>query len=122
MTEPEVLTAVSADEVATAILAKDPDHGGAVKFEGWLADDSDATMFRLYTCPSFLEYLEIAKDDLMGQVKGGLERPTGGSTIWVKRGAAVRRVQLGRAEHFDELVHGASSDDPAAAGWPPRGR
>lgn len=120
MIEPVIQTTVSADEVATAILAKDPDGRGAVKFEGWVAAAPDAQTFRLYTSPSFLEYLEVAKDDIMVQAKGTLERPSGGSAIWVKRGAPVKRVQLGKAEHFDELVYGASNDDPAAAGWPPR--
>lgn len=119
MIEPEVQPVVSPDEVATTILAKDPDGEGAVKFEGWVAAP-DADTVRLYTSPPFLEYLEIAKADVMVQVKATLERPAGGSTIWVKRGAPVKRVQVGKAEHFEELVLGASSDDPAAARWPPR--
>jgi hypothetical protein len=114
---------VTPDDVATQILRSDGKHDGAVKFEGWLAgpEDSAPGLLRLYTCPSFLEWLQISDADILGQVKGTLGRPAGGSTIWVRRGASVRRVQAGVAEHFEDLVHGSSSDDPAAAPWPPRG-
>jgi hypothetical protein len=114
---------VTPDDAATQILGNDGEQHGAVKFEGWLAgpEDSAPGLLRLYTCPSFLEWLQISPGDILGQVKGTLGRPAGGSTIWVRRGAGVRRVQAGVAEHFEDLVEGSSGDDPAAARWPPRG-
>lgn len=113
----------SADSVATDIVSKDTDGLGAAKFEGWLAgepgdpDPSPAT-FRCYTHPQFLEWLEIATDDILGQVPT-TGRPAGGSTIWVKRGAKIKRCQVGQARYFEELAAGASIDDPAATRYPP---
>jgi hypothetical protein len=105
----------SADFVANAVGAY---AGGASKFTGWLADP-DGPNLRLYTGPRFQEWLEFAADAVLAQVQNSPHCPPGGSIVWVKRDAVVTRCQTSSAYRFEDLVEGASSDDPAAARWPP---
>jgi hypothetical protein len=123
MMESATVQEISADDIATEILANDAGHDGAAKFEGWVAGPSgdDPVTFRVYTQPTFLEWVEIAADDILGQVKVTTGRPVGGSTVWVRRGASITRSQVGSAQYFEDLARGASCDDPAATRYPPHG-
>jgi hypothetical protein len=122
-----------------AVVTDGIEGEGAVMFKGWLgpidaahapgaqpapADAQPAPAdaagpvvgadnFRFFTDPQFLEWLELSRDDILYQTIAASDDPEGGSVIWVKREARIRRCQAGRAYWFEQLM-ADTADDPTA--------
>jgi hypothetical protein len=109
----------AADAILPTVGVDGSQHfDGASKFEGWvgsISDDANATdPFRLFTQPSFMEWMEIAQADLLFQIQPGPQDPLGRSVIWVKRDARIRKCQSGRACWFEDMLRMTPADDPTA--------
>lgn len=107
------------DQVAADVLSRG-DGLGATRFDGWVGPaehrDGDSEVFRLFTSPTFMEWLEISDDDVLAQVSGnGMSE--GRSAVWVRREARIKRCQSGCAFWFADAQE-KTRDDPTAR-WPP---
>lgn len=115
---------VSSDTAAVDIIMRSTEGEGAVMFKGWLLKPSEAGggtdtppgRVRFFTDPQFLDWLEIPADDIVYQTKADADDPEGGSVIWVKREARIRRCEAGRAYWFEQRK-ADMADDPTAR-WP----
>jgi hypothetical protein len=112
---------ITVDTVAEDVVERDAGLG-ATRFDGWLGPpavepaEGEPRVFRLFTAPSFLEWLEISERDILAQVSGnGFSE--GRSAVWVNREARIKRCQAGCAYWFAEMQEKVR-DDPTAR-WPP---
>jgi hypothetical protein len=116
------------DAAALAIIKSDDEGEGVVMFKGWLgsmdgdpvpdpADPVAADHVRFFTDPQFLDWLEIPSIDIFHQTSASADDPEGGSVIWVRREARIRRCEYGRAYWFARQKT-ETADDPTAR-WPP---
>jgi hypothetical protein len=73
-------------------------------------------VLRLFTSPTFLEWLEIPEDEILARIPGA-QLDEGRSVVWVRREARIRRCQSGCAYWFADAQEKVR-DDPTAR-WPP---
>jgi hypothetical protein len=120
------------DAAAVEVVNADTNGKGAVMFKGWLGPTAalpnapganapdpkvQAGHVRFFTHPQFLDWLEIDAEDILYQTNAAADDPEGGSVIWIKREARIRRCQDGEACWFEHAM-GETADDPTAhQGW-----
>ena len=71
------------------------DGEGLVVLRGYLAQDADAQVWRLYITLTLDEYFLIQNRDIVSQHQH--EQPGAGSTVWVRGGAGLRLVRMVKA-------------------------
>jgi hypothetical protein len=122
------------DVAAEDIIRSDTEGEGVVMFKGWLgpieggavstpadgADEAGASVdvehVRFFTDPQFLDWLEIPVKEIFHRTSASADDPEGGSVIWVRREARIRRCEYGRAYWFHHQKV-ETADDPTAR-WP----
>lgn len=122
------------DAAAVEVVNADINGEGAVMFKGWLgskkvlpnapnANQPDRKVqpgrVRFFTHPHFLEWLEIDAGDILYQTTAAAHDPEGGSVIWIKRNAPIRRCQAGKAYWFEHPMADATDDPTVHQGWRP---
>lgn len=110
-------------DVAEAVARPVPDaHKGAIMCRGYLVIDQSGTApanadpARLYIENSFRVWLRFTRADMLHHIPGGADPCCPMGIVWIKREAAIRKVEAGFAYDIAEPLMMMMQDPASAAG------